>query len=192
MRKAGLRGALVVALAGATMSTGLYASAQPDPPSADDCPNGYQVAFANSSYAGGGSGPGKPGPGGTGTGTARKVNEMRGVGCYGRTGATTGRITLKWSAPGKLYEGIIYYQLMDCSTHKYPVTQSLQYPNGTKSNYGSGAANVSLVRGHKYLLRITGSGEFARSVDGAGAIGYYRTVKVGDTPAWLDFSSSCM
>jgi hypothetical protein len=183
---------LVLALSGAAMTMGSHASAQPDPPSADDCANGYQVAFANSSYAGGGSGPGKPGAGGTGTGSARKVNEMRGVGCYGRTGATTGRITLKWSAPGKLYEGIMYYQLMDCATHKYTVTQSLQYPNGTKANYGSGAATVTLARGHKYLLRITGSGEFARSVDGAGSIGYYRTVKVGDTPAWLDFSSSCM
>jgi hypothetical protein len=112
----------------------------------------------------------------TGTGTAH--GEIAGTTCYKRSG-NRGSVSFNWAAIGHLYDGIFYYQLVNCRTNKVSTSMSrtMEYPNGTKTARSGGAkATFTLQAGVKYRPRVTGQGEYDRKAavsTGEGLIGYF-------------------
>jgi hypothetical protein len=112
----------------------------------------------------------------TGTGTAH--GEIAGTTCYKRSG-NKGTVSFSWAAVGHLYDGIFYYQLVNCKTGKVSASMSrtMQYPTGTKTaRSGSAKATFALQAGVKYRPRVTGQGEYDRKAavsTGQGLIGYF-------------------
>jgi hypothetical protein len=140
------------------------ASATVPPPEAN-CANADGSHFAET--ANGGK---------TGTGIAH--GEIAGTTCYKRAG-NKGTISFNWAAVGHLYDGIFYYQLVNCRTGMVSASMSrtMQYPNGTKTARSGGAkATFALQAGVKYRPRVTGQGEYDRKAavgTGQGLIGYF-------------------
>jgi hypothetical protein len=84
-------------------------------------------------------------------------------------------MTVTWFAVGRLLEGIVRYELRDCTTGRVKArdSRSLQYPRGSRGT--SDADRVTLtVRGtHRYALRVSGGGSYERLGAGTGGVGYF-------------------
>jgi hypothetical protein len=170
------------------------ASAAPVPPSGGDCPNGYEAVEANKSYYGMAAG-GRGADRGAGNSTTVKSptqDEIIGLACFKRTSPTRGTMQFRWSAVGPLYDGILFYQLYDCTarTIARQHSKALEYPNGSKSaTNGHVSAEFVLDPKHKYAARVTGQGAYKRPNPVlAGSIGYFQRF---GTSASFFAQSSC-
>lgn len=151
------------------------AYARPEPPSGGDCPNGYTAVEANKSYFGMATGVRGANQS---TGQTPTQDEIIGLGCFKRSSPTSGTLQFRWSAVGPLYDGILYYQLYDCTarTIARQHSKALEYPNGTRSaTHGQASATFALNPKHRYAARVTGQGAYKRPNPVlAGSVGYFQ------------------
>jgi hypothetical protein len=85
-------------------------------------------------------------------------------------------VTASWSAVGRLYEGIVHFQLRDCTTGRLDerLNRSLQYPRGSRGTTDAGRATMAVDPGHRYAVRVTGGGSYERrSPAPPGGTGYF-------------------
>jgi hypothetical protein len=162
-----------------TLTTVLLVAGPSGIASATTPPPAANCGEADGSHFGGATPGGK-----TGSGTA--YGEIAADTCYTRSG-NKATVSFSWGAIGKLYDGIFYYQLVNCTTGAVAASMSatLQYPNGTSADGGSAKVTWALQAGVKYKPRATGEGEYDRasaSSAAQGVIGYFAR---GDTPSFI-------
>jgi hypothetical protein len=154
------------------------------------CPSGYSAAFANRTIEG------EPIIGennAPGYANLVKYNELTGLGCYKRSGSTTGTVKFSWAAVGKILGGsIMYVQVYDCGTKKYTGTRTWNFPNGSKVTHNHTTYTFKLKAHHKYKLRVTGGGKYDRSAvaNGSSVSGSFFPPSA-KPPAWVDKTADC-
>jgi hypothetical protein len=116
------------------------------------------------------------------TGSGTGSDEIVATGCFTRIDGNRARVTLEWRAIGHLYEGIFWYQLVDCATGDIADARSktLEYWEGTPDDVTSGSARAEfpIEPGHTYKPLVRGAGKFDRSVmarglPGIGLLGHF-------------------
>ena len=126
------------------------------------------------------------------------TKELIGQACLTRSNATTMRVSLNWHGVGRILSGAITGQLYDCTAKKW-VTGSthivrLDYPNGSSTNYASKPSKaITVTKGHKYKVHITGTGQYKRYPGGTPSAGlghFYPSGTNANTPKW-EGSSIC-
>jgi hypothetical protein len=142
--------------------SGIASATTPPPP--PNCGNADGSHFAETANGGN-----------KGSGIAH--GEIAGTACYKRSG-NTGTIFFSWAAIGRLYDGIFYYQLVNCRTGvvSTSMSRSMQYPNGTTAHSGGAKATFALQAGVRYRPRVTGLGTYDRRAavgTGQGLLGYF-------------------
>jgi hypothetical protein len=171
---------VILALLVGTLTTGLLVAGPSGIASATTPPPAPNCGEADGSHFPGAT----SNPKGTGAGAA--YGEIAADTCYTRSG-NTATVSFSWGSIGKLYDGIFYYQLVNCTTGAVAASMSrtLQYPNGTSADGGSAKATWALQAGVKYKPRATGEGEYDRASAAStaqGVIGYFAR---GDTPSFI-------
>ena len=111
------------------------------------------------------------------TGDGSVYGEVAGTTCYKRSG-NTGTVSFNWATIGRLYDGIFYYQLVNCKTGAVATSMSktMKYPNGTTAHGGGAKATFKLQAGVTYRPRVFGEGSYDRITaagTGQGVIGYF-------------------